>query len=103
MTFIIEDGSQLLYFKIKMAMKTTKALLAVVAGVAAGAVLGLLFAPNKGSDTRRKIAKKSDDLANELSNRIDAKFDEVVDVIGSKEKKATKQANENVTKNEMVG
>lgn len=103
MTFIIDDGPQLLYFETKIAMKTTKALLAVIVGVAAGAALGVLFAPNKGSDTRRKIVKKGDDFADALSNRVDAKFDEVMNVIRGKDKKATQQANGNVSKSEMVG
>ncbi|MFZ6014344.1 MAG: YtxH domain-containing protein, partial [Bacteroidota bacterium] len=44
-------------------MNNGKAVLAVVAGVAAGVALGMLFAPDKGSDTRKKISKKGEDLA----------------------------------------
>ena len=36
-------------------MKAGKVFLGVLAGVAAGAVLGILFAPDKGSKTRKKI------------------------------------------------
>lgn len=44
-------------------MKTRDLALGVLAGAAAGAVLGILFAPEKGKDTRKKISDKSKDLA----------------------------------------
>ncbi len=34
-------------------MKASKALLSIVVGAAVGAVLGVLFAPEKGSNSRR--------------------------------------------------
>ena len=40
-------------------MKSSNVLLGIVGGLAAGAVLGVLFAPDKGTNTRKKIAKKS--------------------------------------------
>lgn len=36
-------------------MSSGKVVLGMLAGLAAGAVLGILFAPEKGSKTRRKI------------------------------------------------
>ena len=39
-------------------MGNGKILLGVLAGAAAGATLGILFAPKKGSVTRKKIIKK---------------------------------------------
>ena len=51
-------------------MSTGKILLGVLAGVAAGAVVGILFAPAKGSKTRKKIAKKGIDYADELSEKL---------------------------------
>lgn len=57
-------------------MKTGKAILAIVAGIAAGATLGALFAPYKGRKTRKKLIKKSADLAEAIDNRIDQKFNE---------------------------
>ena len=40
-------------------MKADKVILGVVGGVAVGALLGILFAPEKGEKTRRKIMDKS--------------------------------------------
>jgi gas vesicle protein len=64
------------HFKSKI-MGSGKVLLGVLAGVAVGATLGILFAPDKGSTTRKKISRKSDDYAEELEE----KFNEVVEGI----------------------
>jgi gas vesicle protein len=61
-------------------MDSGKVLLGVLAGVAVGATLGILFAPDKGSNTRRKISKKSDEYAEEL----EAKFNEFIESITEK-------------------
>ncbi len=41
---------------------TSKVALGVLAGMAAGAIVGILFAPDKGSETRKKIAGRSRDI-----------------------------------------
>ena len=52
-------------------MKTSgKILAAVAAGIAAGAVLGILFAPDKGSETRRKINEKGKKFADDVNEKI---------------------------------
>ena len=72
-------------------MNAGKALLGVLAGIAAGAVLGMLFAPDKGLHTRKNISKKGEDLANALSEKVDEKFDELISSITGKVKKAKSQ------------
>jgi len=64
-------------------MSTGKVLLGVLAGIAVGATLGILFAPDKGSTTRKKISEKGDEYADELGE----KFNTLVDSV--KEKYAT--------------
>ena len=79
-------------------MNSGKALLGVMAGIAAGAVLGVLFAPEKGADSRKNISKKGEDLANALNQKIDEKFDELMEVVSGKVMKS--KSNE---MHEMVG
>jgi gas vesicle protein len=52
-------------------MSTTKKILAAAAaGAAVGAVLGILFAPAKGSETRKKMTDKGKDLSEGLKESI---------------------------------
>jgi gas vesicle protein len=59
--------------------------LGVLAGIATGVVLGVLFAPDKGSKTRKKITTKTieakESLKEELDNFLDTlskKYDSIV-------------------------
>ena len=49
---------------------TSKILIALGAGLAIGGVLGVLFAPDKGSVTRHKIADGSKKLADQFGRKI---------------------------------
>jgi gas vesicle protein len=49
----------------------SKVLGALILGAAAGAVLGLLFAPEKGSNLRQKIKDNAGDILDELADKIE--------------------------------
>jgi len=51
-------------------MKADKIALGILGGIAVGAALGLLFAPEKGEETRKKIAKKSNNYADQLKDKF---------------------------------
>jgi gas vesicle protein len=61
-------------------MSSGKVLLGVLAGLAAGALLGVLFAPEKGSITRKKLSGKGEDYTDSLKK----KFNEFLDNISEK-------------------
>ena len=57
----------------------SKVLLGVMAGVAAGAILGVLFAPDKGEETRKKLTEGSKDVADNLKEKFSDFVDSVAD------------------------
>ena len=61
-------------------MNSGKVLLGVLAGVAAGALIGVLFAPAKGSRTRRRILRQGESYVDGLKE----KFNEYADTISEK-------------------
>jgi gas vesicle protein len=77
-------------------MSAGKVLLGVLAGVAVGATLGILLAPEKGSVTRRKISEKGDDYAEELEEKFNSFIDGVSKQFAAMKKEAVEKAEEGV-------
>ncbi len=60
-------------------MNSSKIALGVLGGIAAGAIAGLLLAPDKGSKTRKKIVDKSKDFADEMKGKFEDLYENVTD------------------------
>lgn len=56
---------------------TGKMIGALLLGAAIGGVLGVLFAPDKGSETRKKIAGKTGDLTQTLKDKLNTLLTEL--------------------------
>jgi len=75
-------------------MNTGKIVLGTMAGLAIGAIAGILLAPEKGSTTRKKIMDKTADSVEELIS----KFDEFRDSLSDKIKSSKNDAEDLVEK-----
>ncbi len=49
---------------------SSKVLLAALSGVAIGAAIGILFAPDKGSETRKKVADAAKDFSDKATEKM---------------------------------
>jgi gas vesicle protein len=61
----------------------SKVLIGLLAGLAAGAALGLLFAPEKGTDTRDRLSQSIKDLSDSIKDRA---ADEINNLANLKDK-----------------
>ncbi|MBP9925905.1 MAG: YtxH domain-containing protein [Cyclobacteriaceae bacterium] len=68
-----------------MGKKSSNALMAFIAGAAAGAILGVLYAPDKGTNTREKLSFQLDKYKKTLE-------DFLADIVSGKETPLTTEA-----------
>lgn len=66
-----------------MATDNNKILVSFLAGAAAGLAMGILLAPDKGSNTRNKLKSRVLNLENELSSAVGNKVNELKGAITS--------------------
>ncbi len=70
-------------------MSKGKFLIGLLAGAAAGALLGVLFAPDKGTETRKKMSTKGQDAVDSITlkfNEMMAEMDDKLEKMKSEMK-----------------
>jgi gas vesicle protein len=72
--------------KNKVMNDNSKVLVGLLAGLAAGAALGLLFAPESGTETRDKLSQSLKDLGDSIKDRA---ADEINNLSAFKDKVVT--------------
>lgn len=75
-------------------MTNTKFLVGVLGAAAAGVVIGMLIAPEKGVELRRNIRKTTDDLVDDISKWIGKGKQFAKDVKGMAQEEMQEQINE---------
>lgn len=58
-------------------MDSGRTALGILVGLGAGALIGVLFAPERGSTTRRRILDKGQDYADDLKGKFDTLYEDV--------------------------
>jgi gas vesicle protein len=59
-------------------MKKSVLFFSILAGIAAGALAGVLLAPQKGKVTRRRIVQKGKDLIDDAEEKMEEVYHELV-------------------------
>jgi gas vesicle protein len=77
---------------------TGKVLGALILGAAIGGTLGILFAPDKGTETRKKLAGKTDELADSLKQKFNDMIEEAKHEMEVANLKAMQYADNNKVK-----
>jgi len=69
-----------------------------LAGAAVGSILGILFAPDKGTETRKKITETGNDVTESLKSKFNDFIDGVKDAYQGVRDDADDLANEGAAK-----
>lgn len=81
-------------------MSSGKVLLGLLAGITAGALAGILFAPAKGSKTRERIVKRGEDYAEGLKDKFNEFVEHITEKFEQVEEDVTSFAKEKMGKSE---
>jgi len=60
-------------------MNSSKIVFGVLGGIAAGAIAGILLAPDKGSKTRKKILSNGKDFADDMKGKLEDLYENATD------------------------
>lgn len=78
-----------------MENETKKIIGALLIGTAVGAAIGILFAPAKGSETRKAIGKKSEDISDAIKEKISELLESIKGESDSVKEKIAEKFSEN--------
>lgn len=76
-----------------MGNSSGKVISALLLGAAVGSALGILFAPDKGSETRKKILTKGNDLTDAMNEKVQELIEEFKNETDAVKGKAKDYAN----------
>lgn len=81
---------------------TSKIILGLLGAAAAGIAIGMLMAPEKGADIRKKISDTANDLADKVGDMIDAGKEKISEITGTVTKQAEGLAGDAVKRADRV-
>lgn len=76
---------------------SSNTILGILAGTAIGAVVGILFAPDKGTNTRKKLVEQSNQLIEDVSEKSTEIKQQVTGVMAAKQESLENQVDSMLT------
>jgi gas vesicle protein len=79
----------------------SKVMLLIAAGFSAGAIAGILFAPDKGENTRKRIRSKAGELGEDIEKVYDEEIDRLKKKIEGLKKRFSHEVSEAINEVEV--